>query len=358
MYMASRFNDELSIFEDDDQEPGPEPEPVQPQPPTDWGPEPPELDPDIFGVPDDPADEERPLISAEDRALLDRECPLEPVRVVPSAPHRAPWPLYDVRALMERPFFSLASRPRHTPIDYASHCGRWRLHAAPAAGWGVASIRDAELLILIASRLIHEQRAGSIVPEMVDLNPRQLLQARGLTGSGREYALLRASLERLQGTGYSTNIQPDGGFGPEQTFTLIEDVAVGHGRGHLKVGLSSWFRTAVEGRRVLQLNEAYLTIPGNYERWLYRVVRKHVGPQPYFEMTVSTLWEKSGKGSSLPRFKHELRKIVKANELPDYRVYWLDRGKQGLWVTMEPRPGAFVTKRRTAHRDTSRGEWE
>jgi len=196
------------------------------------------------------------------------------------------------------------------------------------------------------------------VPEVVDLNPRQLMQARGLMGSGREYTLLRASLERLQGTRYTTNIQPDGGFGAEQTFTLIEDVTVGDSRGHLEVRLSGWLQAAVEERRVLQLSAAYLTIPGNYERWLYRVVRKHVGQQPYFQMSVSKLWGKSGKGSPLPRFKYELRKVIEANALPDYGVYWLDRGKQEALVAMGPRPGAFETKRRTASADTARGEWE
>ncbi|CAO4132551.1 replication initiator protein A [Methylorubrum extorquens] len=319
-----------------------------------------DLDLEQFGIEKDLDGEARPSMWEEIRALLDRECPDEPVPVAPIAapPHRAPWPLYDVRALMERPFFSLSSRPRQTPIDHVSPCGRWRLHAAPTDGQGVASIRDSQLLILIASQLIHEQPRGNAVPEVVDLNPRQLMQARGLTGSGREYALLRAAFARLRGTRYTTNIQPDGSFGLEQTFTLIEDVTVGDRRGHLDVRLSGWFRTAVEERRVLQLSGAYLTIPGNYERWLYRVVRKHVGQQPHFQMSVSTLWGKSGQGSPLPRFKYELRKVVEANALPDYGVYWLDRGKQEPMVTMGPRPGAFEMKRRTARSDTAREEWQ
>ncbi|WP_310353914.1 replication initiator protein A [Methylobacterium sp. BE186] len=255
-------------------------------------------------------------------------------------------------------FFALSSRPRHTPIDYVSPCGRWWLRAEPAPGHGVVSIRDAELLILIASKLIHKQPQGSAVPEVVDLNPRQLLQARGLTGSGREYALLRASLERLQGTRYTTNIRPDGGFGAEQTFALIEEVTFANSRGHLELRLSDWFRTAVGERHVLQLCEAYLDIPGNYERWLYRVVRKHVGEQPYFQMSVSTLWEKSGKGSPLPRFKHELRKVVQTNDLPDYGVWWLLREGQEPLVTMGPREGARRKRPRTEMPDAALGEWK
>lgn len=351
--MAIRFNDELSMFEDDNQEPEPLPPRLQPVSELERGS--PDLDLELFGLADGPADEVQAPTSDDDWPIFDQEYPAEAAGVAPPKPqlHRAPWPLYDVRALMERPFFSLASRPRHTPIDYASPCGGWRLHAAPADGRGVASIRDAELLILIASRLIHEQTRGSTVPEVVDLNPRQLLQARGLSASGREYALLRASLERLQGTRYATNICPDGKAGAERTFSLISEVTEGAGRGHLKVGLSSWFRTAVEERRVLQLNEAYFDISGNYERWLYRVVRKHVGGQSYFWLPVSTLWEKSGKGSPLSRFKHELKKVVEANALPDYGVYWLDRRKQEPMVTMGPRPGAFETKRRTARPATA-----
>ncbi|GEP03422.1 hypothetical protein MOX02_14600 [Methylobacterium oxalidis] len=121
------------------------------------------------------------------------------------------------------------------------------------------------------------------MPEVVSLNPRRLLKARGLTGSGREYDLMRASLERLQGTRYTTNIRPDGGFGAERTFALIEEAIFAERRGSVDVRLSEWFRTAVEDRRVLQLSEAYLTIPGNHERWLYRVARKHVGERSYVQ---------------------------------------------------------------------------
>ncbi|GJD57650.1 replication initiator protein A [Methylobacterium dankookense] len=296
-------------------------------------------------------------MSDEDRALFDWERLAEPAIIAPPvpSPHRAPWPLYDVRALMERPFFSLASRERPTPIDYADPQGRCWLRAVPAAGGGVASIRDAELLILIASRLVHERPRGAAVPEVVDLNPRQLLQARGLSASGREYALLRAAFARLRGTRYTTNIGPDGKPGPERTFTLITEVGEGAGRGHLAVALGEWFHTAVAQRHLLSLTESYFGIAGNYERWLYRVARKHVGYQPSHYTTVATLWGKSGQGSPLPRFRHELRRIVRANALPDYQVFWLDRGKDEPRISMCPRPEMLDRQRRPAG-NTARGE--
>jgi len=318
------------------------------------------LDPDIFGFEDDPEDAARPLMSDADRELLERECPAEPTIIAPPvpSPHRAPWPLYDVRALMERPFFSLASRGRPTPIEYADPRGRCWLLAVPAERLGVANIRDAELLILIASRLVHDQPRGAAVPEVVDLNPRQLLQARGLSASGREYALLRAAFARLRGTRYTTNIGPDGKPGPERTFTLITMVTEGERRGHLAVGLGEWFRTAVAERHLLELSADYLGIAGNYERWLYRVVRKHVGYQPYFQMSVPTLWGKSGQGSPLPRFRHELRRIVQANALPDYQVFWLERGKGEALISMSPRLEMVDRRRRSGASDTARVERE
>ncbi|WP_437871382.1 replication initiator protein A [Methylorubrum extorquens] len=317
------------------------------------------LDLSIFGCEDDPEDAARPLMSDADRALLDRECPAEPTIIAPlvPSPHRAPWPLYDVRALMERPFFSLASRGRPTPIDYVDPKGRCWLRAVPAAGEGVASIRDAELLVLIASRLMHELPRGTAVPAVVDLNPRQLLQARGLSASGREYALLRAAFARLRGTRYTTNIGPDGKPGPERTFTLITEVGDGAGRGHLAVGLGEWFHTAVAQRHLLSLTEDYFGIAGHYERWLYRVARKHVGYQPSHYETVPTLWGKSGQGSPLPRFRYELRRVVRANMLPDYQVFWLDRGKDEALISMSPRP-EMLDQRRRPGGDTAREERE
>ncbi|MDR7039779.1 hypothetical protein J2X36_004557 [Methylobacterium sp. BE186] len=129
--MRHQPTDDFFVFEDETA-PAPDPTPpVQPQPPIDWGPEPPELDPEIYGVWGEPSDGNRPLMPEEDWALLDREC-APTVRVPPQAPpHRAPWPLYDVRALMERP-----SSPYR-----AGHGTRRSITSAPAGVGGCARSR-------------------------------------------------------------------------------------------------------------------------------------------------------------------------------------------------------------------------
>jgi len=80
---------------------------------------------------------------------------------------------------------------------------------------------------------------------------------------------------------------------------------------------------------VLAIDPNYFRLTGGRERWLYRVARKHAGGNDGAGFTISlpTLFEKSGAEGSYRRFKFELKKIVDADDLPEYHLLWIDENQ-------------------------------
>src|SRR3546814_2054520 len=64
----------------------------------------------------------------------------------------------DQRDLMERPFFSLAKRPRTTPILYRAADVEVQVLAMPEHG--MATIWDADVLIWAASQIVAAENNG------------------------------------------------------------------------------------------------------------------------------------------------------------------------------------------------------
>lgn len=89
----------------------------------------------------------------------------------------------------------------------------------------------------------------------------------------------------------------------------------------MTITLSDWFyEGVVMDGGVLSIDFDYFAITGGRERWLYRVARKHAGGagRDGFSIALPTLFEKAGAEGTYRRFKHEIAKIAKANELPGY----------------------------------------
>jgi hypothetical protein len=99
----------------------------------------------------------------------------------------------------------------------------------------------------------------------------------------------------------------------------------------MSITLSDWFyEGVVMDGGVLSIDPLYFTISGGRERWLYRVARKHAGGagEEGFAIGVPTLFEKSGAEGDYRRFKFEMAKIVRANEIPGFHLC-LEEKEQG-----------------------------
>ena len=72
-------------------------------------------------------------------------------------------PIRDQRDTMERPFFSLAKRPRRSPISY--DVNGTSVHVYPVKEFGIATIWDADILIWAATQITEAiDRGGARAP--------------------------------------------------------------------------------------------------------------------------------------------------------------------------------------------------
>ena len=75
-------------------------------------------------------------------------------------PRMSSLPLKDQREVMERPFFSLSKRKRLKPIEYTSPDGEVWVHVSANPAFGIATIWDADILILATSRINQMREQG------------------------------------------------------------------------------------------------------------------------------------------------------------------------------------------------------
>jgi plasmid replication initiation protein len=235
----------------------------------------------------------------------------------------------DQRDLMERPFFSLAKRPRTKPILYKAADIEVQVFAMPEHG--MATIWDADVLIWAASQIVAAENSGFTTSRFFRFMPYQLLRAVGRATGNRDYLLLKAALARLQSTVIATTIR-NGPHWRRRQFSWInewEEMTTHTGRVEgMEFVLPEWFYNSVVDRSlVLAIDPAYFRLTGGIERWLYRVARKHAGRQPEgWAFEFSHLHQKSGSLARPSDFALGLRQIAARQSLPGYclQIEWED----------------------------------
>ena len=229
----------------------------------------------------------------------------------------------DQRDLMERPFFSLAKRPRTKPILYKATDVEVQVLAMPEHG--MATIWDADVLIWAASQIVAAENDGLRTSRFFRFTPYHLLRAIGRPTGNRQYVLLKAALARLQSTVIATTIR-NGPHWRRRQFSWInewEEMTTRAGRVEgMEFVLPEWFYNSVVDRSlVLTIDPAYFRLTGGIERWLYRVARKHAGHQSHgWLFEVAHLHVKSGSMARVSDFALDLRRIAARQPLPGYRL--------------------------------------
>lgn len=244
-------------------------------------------------------------------------------------------PVRDQRDTMERPFFSLSKKPRLNPIQY--QVGNLWVEVSANPQFGMATIWDADILIW-ASTQITEALDRHLAPSRtIQFHPYNLLRSIRRSTGGADYGRLRAALERLTHTAVRTNIRAEGkkkfaSFHWLESWTETIDEATGEPTG-MTISLPDWLYTGIiERGGVLTIHEDYFLLTGGIERWLYRVVRKHAGKQEIgWSFTMRQLFEKSGSAARFSDFALDIRKVVQANQLPEYELS-MSRNADGVEI--------------------------
>lgn len=227
-------------------------------------------------------------------------------------------------ASMEHPVFSLSTKPDMRPRRYER--GDSWLEVTPSKA-GLATVHDRDLLIYCISQLMAALNEGKPVSRRLRFRAYDLLVATNRQTSGRGYELLKDAMRRLQGTQIETNIK-NGGREYFKVFGLIDSAEIVRetrdGRMQdVEIVLSDWIFDAIQNNSVLTISRRYFQLRKPLERRLYELARKHCGGQPEWRISLETLRDKCGSGSTSKEFRRLVGKILEDDEahdhMPDYR---------------------------------------
>jgi len=229
----------------------------------------------------------------------------------------------DAQDLMAYPFFSLAKTPRVRPIDFRQ--GGVTIRVEATAEHGMATIWDADVLIWAASQITEARDRGLEPSRLMAVTPHEILTFTGRGTSVRDYLRLKAALDRLQSTTVATSLRQATGRRLHRFSWINEWKEMADHKGRplgLELILPDWFYAGIVDRAlILTIDEAYFDLTGGIERWLYRLVRKHGGRQSAgWSFDFRHLHAKSGSLSRFSDFALDLRRLVKSQPLPGYRL--------------------------------------
>ena len=230
--------------------------------------------------------------------------------------------LKDAMCQMEHPFFSL-NKNRDMNSRRYEHNGNC-IEVFPSH-IGLVTIYDKDILVYAISQVMAKSREGGQISQNVQLSINQLLKFIGRGTSGRDYEHILEAFKRLRGTTIQTNVK-SGDTQITKIFGLIESVDIERKEGFtgritsVEMKLSDWIFNALKSNEVLTLNRDYFKIKKPIDKRIYELGRKHCGQQKEFSIGLAALHKKCGSSGNVRLFKQALKRIVEANELPDYFV--------------------------------------
>ena len=237
--------------------------------------------------------------------------------------------------MMEFPFFSLSKKKRFKPIIYKNEKRGVSVTVSGGEPNGIATIWDKDVLIWAISQVREALDRGETPQKTIYFHPYQLLKAVRRGTRKDDYERLEEALIRLGNTSIHTTLRTTErtakrGFHWIETYRTAKENTTGEGAGMWSISLSDWiYDSAVRKALILSLDDDYFLLTGGRERWLYLIARKHGGHQDTgFTMPMRTLHAKSGTSERYKFWALEIRKLVKADELPGYHLE-LWRGKDG-----------------------------
>ncbi|WP_136132112.1 replication initiator protein A [Candidatus Pantoea edessiphila] len=228
----------------------------------------------------------------------------------------------DELASMEHPFFALKGGDTRIR-EYRN--GSTTVIVKPNAD-GLATIFDKDIWIYVISKLQESMNINKEISKIVCFTPYDFFITTNRTISGRTYQELEKALDRLQGTTIKTNIfyskhkQEIMGFGLIDSWQILEEKKGKLDIGMVKVTLPDWLYQALYKNKMLKISSDYFRIRKAIDRRIYEIARKHCGVQSEFSIALDKLHLKTGSTSLLKMFRHNIKQLVKTNDLPDYKI--------------------------------------
>lgn len=261
--------------------------------------------------------------------------------------------------LMAYPFFSLSKTPVKRAIKFVE--GPVSVEVRPS-DQGAATIYDKEVLIYLGSLAIERVERGEAFDGVLTFTAYDFFKLAGLSGaSGKNYQRLAGSLDRLQGTQVRTTIET-GGVSIDGWFSWISEAQVifsrdarGQKRARaFRVRITDWLvRAIVADGTVLSYDPSYFALSA-IERRVYEIARASCaqtrpegGP---VVLGLNMLRQRVGVTSPLKKFRQLMAQIVEKDDLPAYRVRFVEAEPNTplarLKISLEPRETTMPRMRR------------
>lgn len=228
----------------------------------------------------------------------------------------------DEMASMEHPFFALKGGDTKTRIYKNGNV----TVIVESTSSGMATIFDKDVWIYAISKLQERMNKGEKISRVIAFTPYDFFVTTNRDNGGRNYELLKKALSRLKGTLIKTNVvysedkQETISFGLIDSWRIIEDKKGKLDIGMIEVTLPDWLYQALHKKKMLKINPDYFRIRKAIDRRLYEIARKHCGNQGEFTIALEKLHLKTGSTALLKMFRHNIKQLAKANDLPDYSI--------------------------------------
>ncbi|HGJ5884365.1 replication initiator protein A [Arsenophonus sp.] len=229
----------------------------------------------------------------------------------------------DEMASMEHPFFALKAGDTKVR-EYKN--GSTTVTVRPAAQIGLATVFDKDIWIYAISKLQESINNNEPVSRTVCFTPYDFFVTTNRSKSGKSYDDLKKALRRLKGTTIETNIIYSEENIDTENFRFIDRWRViEEKKGKLDIGmvevtLPDWLYQALHKKKMLKISPDYFRIRKAIDRRIYEIVRKHCGNQGEFTISLEKLHLKTGSTALLKMFRHNIKQLDKANDLPDYSI--------------------------------------
>ena len=244
-----------------------------------------------------------------------------------------------IRALqdvMERPFFSLDTKPRFEPIVYKTRSAEVTISGGQP--YGIATIFDHDILMWLMSQVVEALDSGKTPSPQIEFKPYECLRGVYRRTNGHYYQLLAQAIHRLANTYVTTSIRKEDQTPLKRSerqrlesgFHWLDAVGIHYKERKGKeimdgitVVLPNWlYRGAIKHSKILTIDERYFLMRSGLDRMLYLIARKHVGRQQQWQFTMSQLYKKTGSEMPFKDFAIRIRKRVTRDQeekvLPEY----------------------------------------
>lgn len=268
--------------------------------------------------------------------------------------------LYDVgtrdsRSIMDVAVFRLSKREKRAGevLRYDLPDGYVEVKAGPD---GMASIWDYDIILMLVSHLTEamnrfREGKGDKPGRVFKPHISEILKFCRKGDGSRQFAEVEAALDRLSGTTIKSarEVTKDGqrkervveSEGLISRYRVTSRTDTGK-VASVEIEAPDWlYREVTEGRRpeVLTVHPDYFLVEPGIGRFIYRLARRAAGKSSAI-WAFKTLYERSGSTGSLKKFTENLRRIISANDLPEYTLCE-EIGKEGPLLLMRHRDAAL-----------------